>query len=153
MQWSEFVEGCEEWSDEKILKNIGRIESFGQAEEVKGILDYIPNGYRDFFVQKALDAGVKLSIYDIADLEEYISRDMMRGLLDPIIEKKRVFSEKEIFARLNSVFKVRFLELLLQKMTHKKLLLQTGGKNSYLPNYSLICIIRSKNAAKTALFV
>lgn len=96
MQWSEFVEGCEEWSDEKILKNIGRIESFGQAEEVKGILDYIPNGYRDFFVQKALDAGVKLSIYDIADLEEYISRDMMRRLLDPIIEKKRVFSEKEM---------------------------------------------------------
>lgn len=54
MQWSEFVEGCEEWSDEKILKNIGRIESFGQAEEVKEILDYIPNGYRDFFVQKGL---------------------------------------------------------------------------------------------------
>ena len=33
--------------------------------------------------------------------------------------------------KLNSVFKVRFLELLLQKSAHKKLLLQTGSKNPY----------------------
>jgi len=42
-----------------------------------------------------------------------------------------VISDEIAVGKLNSVFKVRFLELLLQKTAHKKLLLQTGSKNPY----------------------
>ena len=94
--WSEFVDGIDYWSDERIVKYVDHIESFGTAEEVVDVLSSIPDeGSKDKFIRKAME-HVDFSMYDIGEMTYEVSDKLMRELIDIEINRKKTFSEKEM---------------------------------------------------------
>ena len=97
MKWSEFVDGCYEWSDEKIIRNIERIETFGTGEEVESIIGMIPDGKPcERLIVRAIEAGVRFPLPVISELELAISPELIYQLMDMELSRKYIYTEAEI---------------------------------------------------------
>ncbi len=129
MYWSKFVDGCDIWPLNVIIRNIDFIENFPSGSEVAESLCMLQDEIVcDKLVNKALHSGVEFCLADVIEMDGHISDGLRDWFLSVIIQKQKIYTRDELDYFMDFLDKNMFSSLVLRQI-------QSGGH--FVPDHVL----------------